>query len=158
MKARSTLKGKRRTLLSIAACGILLGFWLFSYFSYGIASYEAYAGVGTELASVRGLVVFYHFDSYTRGRPPQYWSIGFLSPTSRNGGRLRDDFDFWNSSSTWNHLGFSALWIDKGISEQTETRLLSIPYWFLFCMQSLTSYLLHRKKRRTRLQSAEIPN
>jgi len=137
----------KSTILIFLLCAILLGLWIFSYKSYGLLAYEAYSGVGTELASVRGLVVFYHFDSYEGGRPPQNWGCGFLKPTSKKGEELKEDFDFWDAPYWWSRLGFFYLSSNTMFTGHTNVRLVSIPYWFpTIIMISLASIIYYRKR------------
>jgi hypothetical protein len=147
--------------LSVSLCTVLLGLWVLSYFSYGLLAYEAYSGVGTELASLRGVVVFYHFDSYTDVRPRQSWGFGFQDPSSREGQRMEADFNVWNSPHWWNRSGVGFVSTDTAFTGHTKVLLVSIPYWLCFSFASLATFMVFRRRRRSKQQAkceeAKVP-
>lgn len=120
--------------LSLLASIVLGAAWFMSYRAYGLLSYEAYSGVGTELATVEGKVVFYHFDGYTGVHPDQYFGCHFFDPTSRPGARLARDFDVAQNHRLSGRLGFCAMAGEEpfGGGSSTKMQLISVPYWFLF--------------------------
>jgi hypothetical protein len=138
----STMKYKVTFFTSGLLCLVLLSSWLFSYKSYGLVAYEAYAGVGTEFASVRGLLVFYRFDNYEGSRPPQSWGCGFVVPGSRGGLRLKNDFDFWQAPYWWSRIGF---YFSSSHPFIKQIQVISIPYWYLFVIAVFTCAFSYRR-------------
>jgi hypothetical protein len=131
---------------------VILGSWLLSYRSYGIVAREAYSGIGTELTSVRGLIVFYYFDNYDGSPPPQEWSWASMDPKSREGQRLKADFDFWQAPHWWSRMGFFFVAHDPYIRR---ILLISVPYWFLFLMTAGPGVICYLRFRRVRLGSTQ---
>jgi hypothetical protein len=143
------MKYKVAFICSGLLCAALFFFWMFSYKSYGLIAREAYSGLGTELASVRGLLVFYYFDNYEDFRPPQDWSYGFVQPQSRSGQRLGSDFNFWQAPYWWSRLGFFYLSFDPFIKR---ILLISIPYWYLTLICAFSCAFFYRRLGRSKPQ------
>ena len=125
--------------------------WILSYISYGLVAYEAYSGVGTEFASVRGLIVFYKFDNYEDSRPPQNWGFGFLDPKSRGGERLKFDFNFWQAPGWGSRIGFFFQSSDPDIKH---ILVISIPHWFLLCVALCSAYFFYQRLPKTKSQTS----
>lgn len=106
---------KRRLFRVASVVSILLGLvilvlWTRSYRVYDLCAHEAYSGIGTEIISVSGRLVFYHFNNYPHGNsPPQDFGIEQISPLSRMGRGLLTEYDFSGARHLWNRLGFVAI-------------------------------------------------
>src|SRR5207249_3911526 len=93
------------SVLSLLLCVATATLWVRSYSAYDVVGREAFSGIGTELISENGRVVFYHWNSYRNNPPPQEWSASSFPPSSQMGGGLRNEFDF-SDGRWWNRAGF----------------------------------------------------
>jgi hypothetical protein len=118
---------------SLPALSLVLGvvtllLWIQSYFAYVIVAREAYSGVGTELISVSGRVIFYYFNAYQDEPPPQEWGVRTESRSSRMGQRIEAEFNLTNASRWWHRRGFVAK-STKILG--TRCIVVIVPHWLL---------------------------
>ena len=115
--------------------------WVLSYFSYGLVGREAYSGIGTELMTVRGQLVFWRYNAYRdQGPPPQSWALGSFAPTSRMGQRLQEEYNFSEAPHFWQRAGLLVIYSDSSFGPGTLNLLISIPYVLLVTLLLLLYY------------------
>jgi hypothetical protein len=129
--------------------------WLRSYFVYDILGREAYSGIGTELISVSGHIIFYRFNSYHGAPPPQEWGFRQLPADSGNGSLIAREYDLSASPRWWNHLGFSA--VSRPIfGPGTTFVVLVLPQWFIAIVFMTLSVPWLLRTRALRMARARI--
>ena len=139
----------------LAAASLLLGLatvalWVVSYWQYNLIAYEAYSGIGTEVISISGRMVFYHYNSYQHDPPPQDFGFEFIPTQSPMGVRMQREFDFSVSRHWWNRLGF--FYLSKPVlGPNTSLVVISLPHWFVICIWALASFALVRSWQRRHL-------
>jgi len=138
--------------LSLILCLAFIALWIRSYLAYDLAAHEAYSGIGTELMSVRGNFIFYHYNSYKNEseEPPQEFGFSHLSPSSRTGSAWAGEFDFWHyGRHFWNRLGFNATSRPVPVFT-TQLTLISAPDWSLAGLFGVLPFIYFRRMRRRR--------
>lgn len=119
------------SILSSVSLVVCLGtvlLWARSYWRYDLIG-RAAPGVGTELVSLSGRMVFYDFNGYSDEPPPQQWGRNSGTLTSPEGTRLKREFDF-SHGSRLNRAGF--VWTSSPIfGPGTVMRVVSVPDWLV---------------------------
>lgn len=127
---------KRRLFMAFAMASLALsvttaGIWLQSYWSYDLLAHEAYSGVGTELISFSGRVVFYHYNSYAEGvEPNQNWGVESAPLSSTMGVVIATQFGFLRGGHWWNRVGFVIV-SSAELGPHTSMIVVMVPHWFL---------------------------
>jgi len=140
------------SMLSLILCLAFIALWIRSYLAYDLAAHEAYSGIGTELISVRGNFIFYHYNSYKNEseEPPQEFGFSHVSPSSRTGAAWAGEFDFWHyGRHFWNRLGFNATSRPVPVFT-TQLTIISAPDWSLAGLFGVLPYIYFRRMRRRR--------
>lgn len=154
----------RRLLLILATVSLILcvgmiALWIRSYLAYDLVAYEAYSGIGTELMSVNGKFIFYHFNSYKdeSEEPPQEFGFSHVSPASRTGVGWAGEFDFWHyGRHFWNRLGFRATSRPVPIVS-TRLTIVSAPDWALAGLFGTLPFIYFlRIRRRRRMRNRQL--
>ena len=135
--------------LSLILCIAFIALWIRSYLAYDLIANEAYSGIGTELMSVRGKFIFYHYNSYKTAseEPPQEFGLSHVSPSSRRGAAWAGEFDLWHyGRHFWNRLGFRATSGPVPILT-TQLTLISAPDWALAGLFAVLPFIYFRRIR-----------
>ena len=121
---------KRRAAIALIFLLVaLVGFWSFSYFRYGLIAREAYSGIGTELMSIQGKLIFWKYNSYQNGPPPQEWIMTAFPPDSKMGRRMEAEYDFT--------MGPKLRYSGEDYGPNTFNLIVILPYWLLVLVVSL---------------------
>jgi hypothetical protein len=146
----------RRTAIIASAASFLLFvlvalLWARSYWVYDLVAHEAYSGLGTELISVSGRVVFYHFNSYMDSPPAQEWAFVPIPADSRQGLSLWREFDFSSAPHFWTRMGFRAVSRPQ-FGPGTSLVIVAVPHWslalLLLVAPAFMGSIAARKRRR----------
>ena len=115
-------------LVMLIMAVVVLWLWPRSYLTYDVLGREAYSGIGTELISVRGCIIFRHWNTYKKSPPPQEFGFSATSAASEYGTLMAEEFDIhqWSGwlarrgfittlSSPYNQLVMFPHWAVSGI-------------------------------------------
>jgi hypothetical protein len=94
------------TVVSLGVCAVTVVLWVSSYAVYGLVGRAAYSGIGTELISAWGRLVFYQYNNYRQEPPPQSWAARAGVMGSGMGQGLKEEFGFAGSPHWWHRAGF----------------------------------------------------
>ena len=124
--------------------------WILSYFAYLLAAREAYSGIGTELISASGRVIFCHFNAYENEFPPQEWGVGIKSRSSTMGQRIDTEFNFANSSKWWRRRGFLAHSTNV-LGPYSTLIVVIVPHWLLIGVFAIAPAFKANRIRKERI-------
>jgi hypothetical protein len=123
--------------------------WARSYYAYDLIVRESYIGIGTELFSVSGRIIFYHFNYDPTYHPPLHFGRSSFSADSRPGRDIAAEFDFSKLPHWWNHIGF--LVVSRPLfGPGTSFVVVAVPHAFAAVILLLpsTPYLVRLHQRR----------
>jgi len=142
-------------LIAVATAFLLVR----SYSVYDIAGREAYSGIGTELISMHGCVVFYRWNNYTSGsEPEQEFSFVANSASSSMAARLRKEFGTETAPSWFQRRGFVAV-AGALFGAGSSVVIVMVPDWFLVVVLMIPAaswYWRHRARRLRALKGSCI--
>ncbi len=141
---------------SLVACVGICLLWPRSYWYFDMVGRQAYSGVGTEVISMSGRVIFYHFNGYTDEPPPQVWGRNSAKLSSPVGTRLAREFDVSGGPHRYNRAGFR--WISgQAFGPGTVMEVVSMPHWFLVTVTApLAAVAAVRLRREFRREKKEV--
>jgi hypothetical protein len=137
------------TVLSLVVCMASAALWVRSYWSYDVVARAAYSGLSTEFISMRGRLIFFHFNTYGEDPPPTEWGATTYprgAPMAvRLDSELGDSGPHW-----WNRLGFAALFTNSHPMYK-RLRIVCIPAWlptFALAAPPTLWWTGHRRRRK----------
>jgi hypothetical protein len=144
---RSRLPRIFRISTLILAIGVAI-LWPLSYAFFPVAGREAYSGIGTELIAMRGLLIFYDWNTYAGNPPDQELAFNLIPASSRMGSRLQAEFGTAAASTWLARRGFVAI-SGARYGPQSSVTILMLPQWLVLLVLASPA-VGHRLRQRSR--------